>query len=205
MTTCSAIRDVDAFNRTQNVYVAQDPTHVVTKEYSSSVAFNSTDFQKYLTDHAELCANPAVRYQTTEVASFEMPKRALDDASALAVIDGEKQEGGIPTAWGEPVILGALDKSLIDAVVKREMANLQRVYLERVKEVPTLGGKVTVKFVIDKDGSVKTAEIKYVSSGLDDEKFKADVLATFMGFQFPEPKGRGIVIVSYPFTFSPWS
>ncbi len=114
---------------------------------------------------------------------------------------GKKGEGGIGSIGGDPIILGALDKSLIDAVIKRNMNQIRYCYQRELTKNPTLGGKITVKFVISKDGSVSTATTK--ASTMGSPAVEGCINGRFMRFQFPEPKGGGIVIVSYPFIFSP--
>lgn len=114
---------------------------------------------------------------------------------------GSKGEGGIGTVGGDPIILGALDKSLIDAVIKRNMARIRYCYQRELTKNPSLGGKITVKFVIAKDGTVSSATTK--SSTMNNPAVESCINSQFMKFQFPEPKGGGIVIVSYPFIFSP--
>ncbi len=102
---------------------------------------------------------------------------------------------------GEAIVLGALDKGLIDAVVKRNSSQIRYCYQRELTKDPTLSGKVTVKFVIAKDGAVSSAVTKV--STLDNRAVESCINGRFMRFQFPEPKGGGIVIVSYPFRFSP--
>jgi len=114
---------------------------------------------------------------------------------------GTKGEGGIGTVGGDPIILGALDKSLIDAVIKRNMSQIRYCYQRELTKNPALGGKITVKFVIAKDGTVSSATTK--SSTMSNPAVESCINGRFMRFQFPEPKGGGIVIVSYPFIFSP--
>lgn len=114
---------------------------------------------------------------------------------------GEKGEGGIGRIGGDPIILGALDKSLIDAVIKRNMNQIRYCYQRELTKNPSLGGKITVKFVIAKDGSVSKSETK--QSTMNNSAVEECINQRFMKFQFPEPKGGGIVIVSYPFIFAP--
>lgn len=99
------------------------------------------------------------------------------------------------------VVLGALDRSVIEAVVKRNRAQIQYCYQRELTKNPNLAGSVTVKFVIARDGTVSTATTK--STTLRNELVEACINARFMRFQFPEPRGGGIVVVSYPFVFSP--
>jgi len=112
---------------------------------------------------------------------------------------GPRGEGGVGKVGGDPIVIGALDKSLIDAVIKRNLNQIKYCYSRELTKDPTLGGKVVVKFVIAKDGSVSSADVKQGINGAVDGCIKG----RFMRFKFPEPKGGGIVIVSYPFIFSP--
>ncbi len=102
---------------------------------------------------------------------------------------------------GDPVILGALDKSLIDDVIRSNLNQFRYCYQRELNDHPELSGKIVVKFVIAKDGSVASAAIK--SSTMNDAEVEGCITGRFMRLQFPEPKGGGIVIVSYPFLFRP--
>ena len=114
---------------------------------------------------------------------------------------GSKGEGGIGTVGGDPIILGALDKALIDAVIKRNMAAIRYCYQKELTKNPALGGKIQVKFVIAKDGTVSSATTG--STTMNNPAVESCINSRFQKFQFPEPKGGGIVIVKYPFIFSP--
>jgi len=114
---------------------------------------------------------------------------------------GAKGEGKIGTIGGEAIILGALDKSLVDAVVRRHLNQIRYCYQRELTKNPSLSGKIVVKFVIAKDGTVSSATTK--SSTMGNPAVESCINGRFMRFQFPEPKGGGIVIVSYPFMFSP--
>jgi hypothetical protein len=114
---------------------------------------------------------------------------------------GAKGEGGIGTVGGDPIILGALDRSLIDEVIKRHMNQIRYCYQRELTKNPSLGGKVVIKFTIAKDGSVSQASTK--TSTMKNASVENCIVGRFMRMTFPEPKGGGIVIVSYPFLFSP--
>jgi TonB family protein len=114
---------------------------------------------------------------------------------------GQKSSRGLSKIGGQPIIMGALDKSLIDAVIKRNMNQIRYCYQRELTKNPSLGGKIVVKFTIAKDGSVSKASIK--SSSMGNAKVESCIAGRFMQFKFPEPKGGGIVIVSYPFIFAP--
>jgi len=114
---------------------------------------------------------------------------------------GAKGEGGIGQVGGDPIILGALDRSLIDEVIKRHMNQIRYCYQRELTKNPALGGKIVIKFTIAKDGTVSQASTK--STTMSNSAVENCIVGRFMRMQFPEPKGGGIVIVSYPFLFSP--
>ncbi|MBM76530.1 MAG: hypothetical protein CMK59_14075 [Proteobacteria bacterium] len=100
-----------------------------------------------------------------------------------------------------PVVMGALDKSLIDEEIKQHMSKIKSCYQTELQSNPSLEGRIVVKFVIGKDGSVSSTTPKEDSIG--SEEVTQCVLGQFQEMQFPEPTGGGVVIVSYPFEFSP--
>jgi hypothetical protein len=115
---------------------------------------------------------------------------------------GPRGEGGIGRIGGDPIIYGALDKSLIDRVIKRNMNQIKYCYSRQLNANPALNGKIVVKFVISRDGSVSQAKT-HSSTMTGGGAVQSCINQRFLRFQFPEPKGGGIVIVKYPFLFSP--
>ena len=113
---------------------------------------------------------------------------------------GPKTEGHIGRLSGDVITLGALDKSLIDAVVKQQMNALRYCYQRELTRDPGLAGKVSVRFVIAGDGSVSKASIK--RSSLGNAAVEDCLTDRFLRMRFPAPKGGGIVMVTYPFLFS---
>lgn len=113
---------------------------------------------------------------------------------------GDKEERGLSLP-GEPLLIGGLDRGLVDAVVKRHLSSIRYCYQRQLTRDPDLSGKMTVAFVIAADGSVSRASVK--SSSLNEPSVEACVTNKFMTMQFPQPKGGGVVMVSYPFMFSP--
>jgi hypothetical protein len=102
---------------------------------------------------------------------------------------------------GDPIIIGALDRALIDAVVKRRLSQIRYCYQRELMETPGLKGALTVKFTIGTQGEVTEASVK--STTLRHPELEQCVVQRFYTMAFPPPKGGGIVIVSYPFVFAP--
>ena len=113
---------------------------------------------------------------------------------------GDSDDSDSPLG-GSPIVLGALDKSLIEGVIKGNLADIRYCYQQELSANPLLSGKIVIKFVIAKDGSVSKASIK--ASTMSSSAVESCLTERFMAFEFPEPTGGGIVIVSYPFIFNP--
>jgi len=113
---------------------------------------------------------------------------------------GQKGGGAPGVGAGDPIILGALDKSIIDRIVKKHLPQIRYCYQKELNKNPNLFGKMVVKFVIAKDGTVSSSSTK--TSTLKNPIVENCIHSRFMRMRFPQPKGGGIVIVSYPFVFN---
>lgn len=125
------------------------------------------------------------------------------DPHGKGISDGhftDRGHGNDITLPSETVVLGSLDKALIDAVIKRNLQAIRYCYQRELGRTPGLAGKVKVRFVIAGDGSVSTAST--ASSSLNNSSVESCINGRFMRMAFPQPKGGGIVVVSYPFLFS---
>ena len=96
---------------------------------------------------------------------------------------------------------GRLDKEQIDLVIKERMALYSRCYERELRRDARLAGKVVVRFVVDRDGSVKHAHLRATS--LENSVVESCVVSEIQQTRFPKPLGSGTVIVSYPFNFQP--
>ena len=96
-------------------------------------------------------------------------------------------------------VMGSLDKSIIDAKVKEVLPDVKACYDEGVANQPDLTGKVVIKMVIGKDGTVSSAEANPERTTLDSAEVIECITAQITQVKFPEPNGGGIVIVHYPF------
>ncbi len=114
---------------------------------------------------------------------------------------GKKSSSSVGMSTGDPIILGALDKSVIDRVVKQHLAQIRYCYQKELNKDPQLSGKIVIKFQIAADGTVDSAETN--STTMDNTIVEDCICGRFLRFKFPQPEGGGIVIVSYPFVFSP--
>lgn len=110
-----------------------------------------------------------------------------------------KEEGVLRSSPEERVTLGALRPDQIDEVVQRNLSQIRYCYQRELQRSPELAGKVSVRFTIARDGTVSAAR---ASGSLESDAVTGCITRRFLQMRFPEPRGGGIVVVSYPFVFS---
>ncbi len=101
---------------------------------------------------------------------------------------------------GETVASGRLPPEVIQRVVRQNFGRFRGCYEAALRNNPNLAGRVAVRFVIGRDGSVGSAANG--GSDLPDAGVVSCVVRGFHGLSFPAPES-GIVTVTYPISFSP--
>jgi hypothetical protein len=122
------------------------------------------------------------------------PRVSIDDAfghSGTAPVDG-----GAPT----DALVGRLDPVLIQRVIRARYGRFQRCFEDGLARNPDLGGRVTVRLVIEADGGV--SKVRVVCTSMPDRIVVKCVVAEYEELHFPKPEG-GIVTVVYPIMFTP--
>jgi hypothetical protein len=110
----------------------------------------------------------------------------------------ETFDAGAP-AWSDAGT-GTLAPGLIQEVVRARYDLFRSCYESGLARSPDVGGRVAVRFVIGRDGSVSYA-IPICTSMPDPEVVRC-VVQHYRALHFPKPAG-GIVTVVYPIMFSP--
>ena len=95
---------------------------------------------------------------------------------------------------------GRLPPEVIQRVMRDNFGQFRVCYENGLRNCPNLQGRVSVRFTIARDGSVKNA--RAVGSDLPDRAVSACVVRKVGGLRFPMPEG-GPVTVVYPIMFSP--
>ncbi len=117
--------------------------------------------------------------------------------------------GGIPRGrvsrfkgprYAEPQVNGRLAAEVIRRVVRMNDGRYRACYEGGLRTNPSLQGRVTVKFVIDRTGAVALAADG--GSDIPDEGVRRCVVSSFLSLSFPSPE-NGAVTVVYPIVFSP--
>ncbi len=100
---------------------------------------------------------------------------------------------------GTVSVSGRLPPKVIRRIVRQNFGRFRLCYENGLRNNPNLQGRITVRFVIGRDGRVSNV----VGGGdLPNAGVVSCVKRSFYGLTFPRPKG-GIVTVSYPIVFSP--
>jgi hypothetical protein len=101
---------------------------------------------------------------------------------------------------GATSVNGRLPPEVIQRIVRQSQGRFKACYTDGLSRNPSLEGRVSVRFVIGRDGMV--SNVANGGSDLPDAKVVACVERVFERMTFPAPEG-GIVTVSYPLMFSP--
>ena len=107
-----------------------------------------------------------------------------------------------PYSSSDSIVTGSLNESLINKLVKRKLSPIRYCYQREAAKIPSLGGKITFKFVIEKDGVVSQVSVKKTTMPAEGgTAVSACIKKQLKTLKFPT--GNSITIVSYPFSFSP--
>jgi hypothetical protein len=101
---------------------------------------------------------------------------------------------------GATTVNGRLPPEVIQRIVRQNYGRFRLCYENGLRNNPNLQGRVAVRFVIGRDGSV--SNVANGGSDLPDPGVVQCVVRAYYGLSFPQPEG-GIVTVIYPIMFSP--
>jgi TonB family protein len=102
---------------------------------------------------------------------------------------------------GKTTVVGGLDKDVIAKIIRSHQNEIKYCYETELNKNPSLAGKVAVAFTIDPTGAVADANV--TETTLNNSTAENCMLARIRRWKFPEPKGGGVVAVTYPWLFSP--
>jgi hypothetical protein len=100
---------------------------------------------------------------------------------------------------GTAEVRGRLPAEVIQRVVRANLGRFRQCYEQGLRTNPSLAGRVTVKFVIDRTGAVSLAS--QGDSDIADNLVVACIVRQFGNLSFPAPEG-GVVTVVYPFALT---
>ena len=132
--------------------------------------------------------------QTSKAEIVSEVRQRFEDATSVVVVDFQGLDVPSVTELRSRFREAGVDYK----VIKNNLNAFRYCYQRELQKDPSLSGKITLKFVISKDGSVSTAAVK--SSSMNNSAVESCMVSRMMRLSFPDPNG-GIVMVSYPFYF----
>ena len=98
-------------------------------------------------------------------------------------------------------LTGGRSRASIQSVIMQNMAALRYAYNRRLRDIPDLEGKITVKFAIEEFGTVISAQV--TESTINDAELEATVVERVRSWNFERiDKPGDVTEVVYPFVFS---
>jgi hypothetical protein len=101
---------------------------------------------------------------------------------------------------GATTVSGRVPPEVIQRIVRQNFGRFRACYQRGLLHRPDLAGRVSVRFMIDRQGAV--AQAVDGGSDLPDASVISCVVQAFTDLSFPQPEG-GTVTVVYPIAFSP--
>ena len=102
---------------------------------------------------------------------------------------------------GAATVRGALDREIIRRIIRRHTNALKYCYEQELAKHPDLGGRVVVQFTIAANGSVIASVMQ--SSTVGNPRVESCIVQAVKRWEFPQPNGGGLVIVSHAFVLVP--
>src|SRR3954469_11975483 len=115
-------------------------------------------------------------------------------------LGGSHQTKAPKVRMGATTVSGRLPPEVIQRIVRQNYGRFRLCYEQGLSRNPNLEGRVQVRFVIGRDGSV--SNVSNGGSDIPDSAVVQCVIRNYYGLSFPQPEG-GIVTVVYPIMFSP--
>ena len=112
---------------------------------------------------------------------------------------GGRGKGTTRIIPGRTVIKGSLSKEEIARVIRRHLNQIKYCYEKELTKKPNLRGKVTSRFIIAGTGRVQVAKVYQTTMGY--APTEKCIVRIIKMMRFPQPRGGGIVSVTYPFMF----
>lgn len=99
-----------------------------------------------------------------------------------------------------PTVSGRLPPQVIQRIVRQNHGRFRLCYEKGLGANPSLSGRVSVRFVIGRNGAV--SNVANAGATLASSDVVSCVVRAFYGLSFPQPEG-GLVTVTYPLAFTP--
>jgi hypothetical protein len=112
---------------------------------------------------------------------------------------GKKGDRDVNIATGTAQVMGSIDRELVRKVIQDHAAQIRYCYEQQLAINPRLAGKVSIKWVINGDGSASTPQVERGdATTLENDSVHKCMMDRITSWQFPKPKGGGIAVITYP-------
>ena len=101
---------------------------------------------------------------------------------------------------GAVSVSGRLPPEVIQRIVRQNFGRFRLCYENGLRNNPNLQGRVSVRFVIGRDGAI--SNVSNGGSDLPDSGVVSCIVRAYYGLSFPQPEG-GIVTAVIPVMLSP--
>jgi len=98
-------------------------------------------------------------------------------------------------------VRGTLDKEIIRRTIRRHINEIKFCYEEELTRRPNLAGRILVQFAISGSGQVISSVLQ--SSTIGNARLENCAVQAVRRWPFPQPRGGGLVMVTYPFVLTP--
>ena len=119
----------------------------------------------------------------------------------VAQLHRRSQPRGPEITTGPPTVKGGLDREIIRRIIRRHLNEVKFCYEQALVTQPGLAGRVLVHFAIAPSGQVLSSVVE--SSTLGNPRVELCTSQAVRRWEFPQPSGGGLVMVSYPFVLAP--
>ena len=103
---------------------------------------------------------------------------------------GKKGDRDVNISTGTAVVMGSVDRELIRKVIQDHAAQIRYCYEQQLAVNPRLQGKVSIKWVINGDGSASNPQIDHSGTTLEDGKVHECMMSRITSWAVPEAEGR---------------
>jgi hypothetical protein len=111
---------------------------------------------------------------------------------------GRKGDRDVNISTGTAQVMGSVDKELVRKVIQEHAAQIRYCYEQQLALNPKLSGKVSIKWIINADGSASGAQVDMGATTLMDPKVHQCMMSRITSWEFPKPKGGGVAVITYP-------
>jgi hypothetical protein len=138
---------------------------------------------------------------TFNIRVAEAARLFADEEQTKTEFNGKTRADGPRARIGTAVISGRLAPAVIQKVVRSSWEKFRKCYDAVLAKKPDYTSKISLRFVVQRDGGVGTADVS-PDSAPREEQPESCLLAAVKQLRFPAPEG-GIVTVVYPIVLSP--